>query len=94
VRETCAADHLPLPDIARLRGDLAQAQQRGYVVNVDFQPGRVSVAAPVINIQHVVLGGVSVAGPVNLFDAAIVEQAAADIVAVAAAVGERIGLRG
>jgi DNA-binding IclR family transcriptional regulator len=94
VRETCAADHLPLPDIARLRENLAQARQRGYVVNVDFQPGRVSVAAPVINIQHVVLGGVSVAGPVNLFDAATVEQAAADIVAVAAAVGERIGLRG
>ena len=93
VRETCAADHLPLPDLARLSEELAMARRRGYVVNVDFQPGRVSVAAPVVDTAHVVLGGVSVAGPVKLFDPPTVEQAAADIVAVAAAVSERIGLR-
>ena len=93
VRETCAADHVPLPDIARLHEALARARRRGYVLNVDFQPGRVSVAAPVVDAHQVVLGGVSVAGPATLFDANTVEQAAADIVAVAAAVGERIGVR-
>lgn len=93
VRETCAADHLSLPDIARLHEELARGRRRGYVLNMDFQPGRVSVAAPVVDAHQVVLGGVSVAGPVKLFDANTVEQAAADIVAVAAAVSERIGVR-
>jgi DNA-binding IclR family transcriptional regulator len=93
VRETCAADHLPLPDIARLHEELARGRRRGYVLNVDFQPGRVSVAAPVVDAHQVVLGGVSVAGPAKLFDANTVEQTAADIVAVAAAVSERIGVR-
>ena len=91
--KTCAADHVPLPDIARLHEELARARRRGYVLNVDFQPGRVSVAAPVVDAHQVVLGGVSVAGPATLFDANTVEQAAADIVGVAAAVSERIGVR-
>jgi DNA-binding IclR family transcriptional regulator len=93
VRETCAADHLPLPDLAQLGEDLVRARRRGYLVNVDFQPGRVSVAAPVVDAQRMVVGGVSVAGPAKLFDAVSVERAAADIVAVAAAVSERIGAR-
>lgn len=94
VRETCAADRIPLPDFARLGQELARARRRGYVINVEFQPGRVSVAAPVVSAQQVAVGGVSVAGPVKLFDAATVEQAAADIIAVAAAVSQRIGARG
>lgn len=91
VGQTCASDHLALPDLDGLRGELARARQRGFVVNVDFQPGRVSVAAPVLDAHRVVVGGVSVAGPGELFDHVTVRQAAADIVAVAAAVSERIG---
>lgn len=93
VRQTCAADHIPLPDLERLGRELARARRRGYVINLDFQPGRVSVAAPLVNAHEVVVGGVSVAGPVKLFDAATVEQAANDIVAVAATVSQRIGAR-
>jgi DNA-binding IclR family transcriptional regulator len=94
VRQTCAADHLEVPDLAPLHDELARVRRRGYVVNVDFQPGRLSVAAPVVDAQHVVVGGVSVAGPAKLFDAASVAQAVSDIVAVAAAVSDRIGTRG
>jgi len=94
VQQTCAADHVEVPDFARLHEELARARKRGYVVNVDFQPGRVSVAAPVLDAHQVIVGGVSVAGPAKLFDATSVEQAAADIVAVATAISERIGLRG
>lgn len=91
VRQTCAADHLELPDFARLHEELAGVRQRGYAVNVDFQPGRLSVAAPLLDARHIVVGGVSVAGPVKLFDAASVAQAASDILAVATAVSRRIG---
>lgn len=93
VRETCAADHLPVPDLQRLREELYGARRRGYVVNDDFQPGRVSVAAPVIDAHHLVVGGVSVAGPAGLFDPSTRKQAAADIIAVATAVSERLGER-
>jgi DNA-binding IclR family transcriptional regulator len=93
VRQTCAADHLEVPDLAALHDELAGVRRRGYVVNVDFQPGRVSIAAPVLDARHVVVGGVSVAGPAALYDAAGVAQAVADITAVAAAVSRRIGAR-
>jgi DNA-binding IclR family transcriptional regulator len=93
VRETCAAEHLSVPDFSRLGRDLACARACGYVVNVDFQPGRVSVAAPLVGPQQTVVGGVSVAGPAKLFDVAAVKQAGADIVTVAAAISARIGGR-
>jgi DNA-binding IclR family transcriptional regulator len=93
VRQTCAADHLPLPDLERLREELDAARARGYVFNDDFQPGRVSVAAPIVDAHQAVVGGVSVAGPARLFDPATRQQAAADIVAVATAVSERLGER-
>src|SRR3954466_1541044 len=94
VRQTCAADHLEVPDFGRLHDELARARQRGYVVSVDFQPGRVSVAAPVLDAHQVIVGGVAIAGPAKLFDAITIEQTAAEIVAVATAISERIGLRG
>jgi DNA-binding IclR family transcriptional regulator len=94
VRQTCAAEHLEVPDLSLLRDELARIRRRGYVVNVDFQPGRVSVAAPIVDAHEVVVGGVSVAGPAKLFDAVSVTQAMSDIVAVAAAVSERIRTRG
>ena len=92
VLQTCAADHLEVPDLPMLHNELARIRGQRYVVNVDFQPGRLSVAAPVVNALQVV-GGVSVAGPAKLFDAAGIAQAVADIVAVAAAVSDRIDTR-
>ena len=91
VRDTCAREHLPVPDLAALRRQLADGRRRGYVVNVDFQPGRVSVAAPVLSARGVVVGGVSVAGARRLFAGGAVRQAASDVVAVAARISERLG---
>jgi DNA-binding IclR family transcriptional regulator len=93
VQATCAADHLPLPDLEALREDLEGVRRRGYVVSHDFQPGRVSVAAPVLDAHHAVVGGVSAAGPAQLFDPATRQQAAADILAVATAITDRLGGR-
>lgn len=91
VRTTCEADHLPLPDLDALAGELAGARLRGHVVNADFQPGRVSVAAPVLGRHGVVAGGVSIAGPSSLFGGPAVDETAVDIVSVAAAISQRLG---
>ena len=93
VRATCAVDGIPEPDLATLDAQLAEARRRGYVVNVDFQPGRASVAAPVIDRQGVVVGGVSVAGATRVLAGPVLVQAAVDVVAAAARISERVGAR-
>ena len=87
----CAADHLPMPDLDLLGRQLRRARSAGFVINTDFQPGRTSVAAPVVGRHGIVVGGVSVAGPTRLFGAAAVERTGMEIADVAATIGAKLG---
>ena len=67
VGATCAAEDRPVPDLARLADELAEAHGRGHVVNASFQAGRASVAAPVFDATLAAVGGLSAAGPTAIF---------------------------
>lgn len=70
VRRLCRDEELPLPDMAALDEELAAARSAGYLVCRSFQPGRTSVAAPVIGADGQPAGALSVAGPNSTFPVA------------------------
>jgi DNA-binding IclR family transcriptional regulator len=90
VELACAAGRLSPPSMPDLLRQLAEARQRGYAINTDWRPDRVSVAAPVVDRRDAVVGAVSVAGPVHLFSSSAIAQAARDVMSVAARIGERL----
>lgn len=55
------AEGVSATELQALREELALAAQRRYVINRSFQPGRTSVAAPVLDADGVGVGGLSVA---------------------------------
>ncbi|ODU05364.1 MAG: hypothetical protein ABS81_07720 [Pseudonocardia sp. SCN 72-86] len=67
VRRLCRDEDLPLPDMAALDDEFAAARSAGYLVCRSFQPGRTSVAAPVVGPDGQPAGALSVAGPNSTF---------------------------
>jgi IclR family acetate operon transcriptional repressor len=89
VRATCATDHLPLPDLGALARELAAGRRRGWIASSDFQPDRMSVAAPVLRRGQVV-GAISIAGPTRAFGGSALTRVADDVVIAAARISERL----
>lgn len=75
-------------EIAVLDGELRLAREHGYIVSTSFQPGRLSVAAPVAAHDGTPVGGVSIAGPIELFPRAALQRAAIDVMVAAKRIGE------
>lgn len=73
-----------------LDGELRLARKLGYIVSTSFQPGRLSVAAPVAAPDGTPVGGVSIAGPIELFSQAVLQRTAVDVMAAAKRIGERL----
>jgi DNA-binding IclR family transcriptional regulator len=63
------------------------------VVSNTFQPGRISVAAPILDPVGSPTGGVSVAGPTPLL-APRLTRIRDDVIAAAATIGERLARPG
>jgi DNA-binding IclR family transcriptional regulator len=91
VASAARAERWRTPSPEDLAADLHLGRTRGYVVTSHWQPGRVSVAAPVVDPgTGVPIGGVSIAGPSELFSASVVEATARNIVAAARTISTRL----
>lgn len=89
VEEVCAAESRRPPDLAALTRELARARRAGFVVSDTFQPGRTSVAAPVLDPAGRPAGGISVAGPTPLL-AGRRDRIRDQVVAAAATISRRL----
>jgi DNA-binding IclR family transcriptional regulator len=89
VQAACALEARRPPDLTALSRELAIARRVGFVVSDTFQPGRTSVAAPILDPAGVPAGGISVAGPTPLL-AARLERIRDEVVAAAALIGKRL----
>ena len=90
VRRVCREEELKLPDLGNLEGELATARRDGYVVCRSFQPGRTSVAAPVIGPDGMPAGALSVAGPSSTFARARLPELAEAVIGAAAVASRRL----
>jgi IclR family acetate operon transcriptional repressor len=90
VRAICRDGGPPLPDFDALSEVLATVRGRGYVVSSSFQPGRTSVAAPIVSHDRLVRAGVSVAAPTRLFNGQLLRRAAVDVVECARHISLRL----
>ena len=90
VEEVCAAESRRPPDLAALTRELARARRAGFVVSDTFQPGRTSVAAPVLDPAGRPAGGISVAGPTPLLAGRRRDRIRDQVVAAAATIGRRL----
>jgi DNA-binding IclR family transcriptional regulator len=90
VEEVCAAESRRPPDLAALTRELARARRAGFVVSDTFQPGRTSVAAPVLDPGGRPAGGISVAGPTPLLAGRRRDRIRDQVVAAAATISRRL----
>jgi DNA-binding IclR family transcriptional regulator len=90
VRDACREEARPLPDLDRLHAELAAIRAAGYAVSDTFQPGRTSVAAPVLGADGQPAGAVSVAGPSAAFTTAVLRRMVRDVTAAAARIEARL----
>ena len=74
VARLCREEDVPPPDGPALHAELTQARRDGWLVSSSFQPGRTSVAAPVVRADGAPVGGLSVAGPSGLFPPTVVRR--------------------
>lgn len=90
VRDACHAERVDVPDLGRLQEELAAVAHRGFVVSASFQPGRTSVAAPILDAHGAPVGGLSVAGPSEVFTSELVARLAAQVRDTADGVSRRL----
>ena len=90
VEEVCVAESRRPPDLAALTRELARARRAGFVVSDTFQPGRNSVAAPVLDPAGPPAGGISVAGPTPLLAGRRRDRIRDQVVAAAATISRRL----
>lgn len=93
VRDACRAERIEVPDLRRLREELAAVHRRGFAVSATFQPGRTSVAAAILDAGGVPVGGLSVAGPTELFTTALVSRVAGRVCETADGISLRLATR-
>jgi DNA-binding IclR family transcriptional regulator len=80
----------PPPDLTALARELAGARRAGFVVSDTFQPGRTSVAAPILDPAGQPAGGISVAGPTPLLARPRRDRIRGQVVAAAALISRRL----
>jgi IclR family acetate operon transcriptional repressor len=92
VREFVAAttDQARPPDLDALQAELSVARRQGFVVSDSFEPGFVSVAAPVLGRDGRVVGGISAAHERAVVDPARTIRIAASVVEAARQTSERM----
>lgn len=90
VHAACDTEHMLLPDMTALYGELDAAHSDGYVVSADWRPGRVAVGAPIVNDDGQVVGAVSLGGPERVFTPELTRRAAGGVIRAAARIGERL----
>ncbi|MFC0542497.1 IclR family transcriptional regulator [Kutzneria chonburiensis] len=90
VERCCAETSVAMPDLERLRDELAKARQDGYVVSQSFQAKRISVAAAILDASSRPVGGVSLAGPDGMFCSAVIASSRAAVTEVAGVISSRI----
>jgi DNA-binding IclR family transcriptional regulator len=90
VEGVCAAESRRPPDLAALARELARARRAGFVVSDTFQPGRTSVAAPVLDPAGRPAGGISVAGPTPLLAGPRRDRIRDQVMAAAATISRRL----
>jgi DNA-binding IclR family transcriptional regulator len=90
VRAACALESRRPPDLTALGRELAIARRAGFVLSDTFQPGRTSVAAPILDPAGAPAGGISVAGPTPLLATTRLQRIRDEVVAAAALIGERL----
>ncbi|MBM4363659.1 MAG: hypothetical protein FJ104_13335, partial [Deltaproteobacteria bacterium] len=78
------------PDLGALQAELDVARRQGFVVSGSFQPGVVSVAAPVFGRDGVAVGGISTAHEWTVVDHARTIQIASAVVDAAKQTSERL----
>lgn len=88
-------DGRPVPDRSALWEQLREARERGWSMSADdAHHGAVSVAAPVLDVDGLAVGAISVCGPAERMDLAT-RTAHADVITAAAdRVSRRLGWRG
>ncbi|MBA2446261.1 MAG: IclR family transcriptional regulator [Nocardioidaceae bacterium] len=78
-----------------LMSELEEVRQRGYALAIDeLEIGLTAIAAPVRDIQGVVIASVSISGPTFRLDARRAPQMSDAVVAAASEVSRRLGWRG
>lgn len=78
--------------IDHLRRALDEVREQGYAIsNGERNPDAGAVAAPVVGVQGVVIGAISVCGPLSRFDMAYAERVAPLLLDTAQHVSKRLG---
>jgi IclR family acetate operon transcriptional repressor len=90
VARLCREEDVPAPDGSALHAELALARRDGWLVSSSFQPGRTSVAAPVVRADGEPVGGLSVAGPSALFPPVVVRRLGPQVAEAARRTGTRL----
>jgi len=94
IARLCREEGVTAPDTPALHAELALARRDGWLVSSSFQPGRTSVAAPVVRAGGEPVGGLSVAGPSALFPPAVVRRLGPEVAAAACHAGQALGYNG
>lgn len=91
VRAAAAERRQTAPEVVdEITAELRVIRHQGYAVSSIFQPGRISVAAGVADIAGNVVGGVSIAGPAELFTRDSLHSTAVDITTAAQRIAKRL----
>jgi DNA-binding IclR family transcriptional regulator len=90
VQAACVLEARRPPDLTALGRELELARRAGFVVSDTFQPGRTSVAAPILDPAGAPVGGISVAGPTPLLAPARLKRIRSEVVAAAALIGKHL----
>lgn len=84
----------PAPNLDLLLPELAVARRQGFIVADSFQPGVVSVAAPLLGRDRMVIGGLSAAHERSVVDHVGTVRIAAAVVEAAKQASERLSALG
>jgi IclR family acetate operon transcriptional repressor len=91
VAEVVAESRTTAPDVDQLLEILAEARAAGFVVNREYQRGRVSIAAPLVTpFREHVVGGISVATLDDQLSPNAIPEIAKAVRETAARVSERV----
>lgn len=90
VQRCCAESAVPMPDMAALEAELAQARRDGFVVSQSFQRGRTSVASAIVDGSGQPVGGVSLAGPGGMFCSVVIASSRAAVIEAAEVISSRL----
>jgi DNA-binding IclR family transcriptional regulator len=97
VRERGLPAHTPhtITDPDRLEAELARVRERGWSTNLDeSEPGVSSVAAPIRDASGAVVAAIACAAPSTRLTRETIRRYAAETVAAAGRISERLGYRG